>query len=476
MFFACEKIMHFNTFFSSHLPYFPYLNHLPLLSFISVKLSTRLTIPALLALALGLSIGGLFLWQIHQSVNTIESSFGTSGTSLLKKLLPGDSKNYPTSAMQSQALIELRQGEIFELKGEWKQAQEKYKRSVESGGGAPALKKLAAIQLQRREYDDASKTIDALKDENPESEDVMLLEGILALRRGNPSEATAVFNTNPESPQGLYGLALVSIVNGDHEKAKTLLAKAAQAGEPAIRTAANVVIQSYNEFALFPDGQQTHLSTLLARSLAQVNECEMALLLVNPVVLTQPSYRDAWIVKGFCEFTTERTRDALASLEQAYALDPEKPEIQYFLARTYAALGDPQNAVTFLQYAVVNGFSPERDARELLADYAQELGNIELALEQYRIIAEGKESDLDAYKRYVEIASSTQNHTLDAIALAKAALTRWPDDPSALAIAAKAALAAGMKEDAKAYIDSALRIDPKNPDAQKVQSELSSQP
>jgi Flp pilus assembly protein TadD len=178
--------------------------------------------------------------------STNEPSFGTSGTSLLKKLLPGDSKNYPTSAMQSQALIELRQGEIFELKGEWKQAQEKYKRSVESGGGAPALKKLAAIQLQRREYDDASKTIDALKDENPESEDVMLLEGILALRRGNPSEATAVFNTNPESPQGLYGLALVSIVNGDHEKAKTLLAKAAQAGEPAIRTAANVVIQSYN--------------------------------------------------------------------------------------------------------------------------------------------------------------------------------------------------------------------------------------
>jgi tetratricopeptide (TPR) repeat protein len=437
-----------------------------------VKIPPRIAAPLLLALGAGILIGGLFLWQIHRSVATIEGSFNVNNSSgLLRKILPG-SRTVANSAMQSQALMELRQGEIFELKGEWKQAQDKYSASVTSGGGTPALKKLASIQLQRREYDAAAETIDALKRENKDSEDVLLLEGILALRKGDMSTALSIFKRKPDSPQGLYGQSLVAIVENDSTQAKELLTKAAQAGDPAIRGIANSLLDAYNEFALFPNGEPIHLATLLARGLAQVNECETALKLVTPVITTQPRYRDAWIVKGFCEFTTERTKDALTSLEQAYSLDPEKPEIQYFLARTHAALGDPQNAVTFLQYAILNGFTPERDARELLADYARELGNTALALEQYKLIAEGRDGDLEAYGRYIDLAVGTPNHGLDALDLAKSALKKWPDDATALTLAAKAALAAGLPDEAQRYVETALRIDPKSKEAQAVQEAI----
>lgn len=389
----------------------------------------------------------------------------------MRRLLPGRT-SYPDSASQSAALMQLKQGEIYELKGEWKQAQDRYEQSVASGGGSPALKKLAAIQLQRREFDAAAGTISKLKEENSDSADVILLEGILALRRGKPESAISIFNRQPDAPQSLYGLALAAIAQGDHEAAKTSLTKAAQSGEPVIRSYAGAILQAYNEFALFPDGQQIHLQTLLARSLAQVNECETALTLVAPVVALQPGYRDAWIVKGFCEFNTERTKEALSSLEQAYSLDPEKPEIQYFLARTHAALGDPQNAVTFLRYAVMNGFQPERDARELLADYALELGNTELALEQYKTIADGSDGDLPAYRRYIELAIGSANHALDALSEAKNALKKWPDDPTALMLAAKSALAAGLPDEAKNYIEKALKIDPVNKDALAVQDAI----
>lgn len=438
-----------------------------------MKIPPRIYLPLLLAAALGVSVGGLFLWQIHRSVSTIEGSFKTGGnTSLLQKILPGNQRTAPDSAMQSQALMQLRQGEIFELKGEWKQAQTKYEGSVEAGGGTPALKKLASIQLQRREYDGASDTIDTLKQENKNSDDVLLLEGILALRKGDTATAVSIFNRKPESPQSMYGLGLTSIVHGEHDQAKIHLSKAAESADPAIRGIAGVILEAYGEFALFPQGQPTHLATLLGRALAQVNECETALKLTTPVIAVEPRYRDAWIVKGFCEFTTERTRDALASLEQAYSLDPEKPEIQYFLARTHAALGDPQNAVTFLQYSILNGFEPERDARELLADYALELGNTALALEQYKLIAESKDGDLDAYRRYVDLAVGTSDHSLDALALAKVALQKYPDDAVALTMAAKAALAAGLPADAEKYIASALKIDPKYTEAQTVQEAI----
>ncbi len=439
-----------------------------------MKIPARFTVPVVLAVLLTVGIGGLFLWQIHRSVATIESSFrvGNAGPSLMKKLMPGSSRIVADSTTQSAALMQLKQGEIYELKGEWKHAEDRYAESVNSGGGSPALKKLAAIQLQRREYSEAAETISRLKEQNKDSDDVMLLEGILALRKGNPEAAAAIFGRRPATSQGLYGLALSSIARSDHEAAKAHLQKAAQSGDPTIRSYANAILQSYGEFALFPNGQAIHLQTLLARSLAQVNECETALQLIAPVINAEPRYRDAWIVKGFCEFNTERTKDALASLEQAYSLDPEKPEIQYFLARTHAALGDPANAVTFLQYSLLNGFQPEKDARLLLADYATELGNTDLALEQYKLISQEPDSDLDAFRKYILLAVGTGNHSLDALSVAKNALQRWPDDAVALTLAAKAALSAGVPEDAVRYIQSALKIDPTDKDALATQEAI----
>jgi len=85
------------------------------------------------------------------------------------------------------------------------------------------------------------------------------------------------------------------------------------------------------------------------------------------------------------------------------------------------------------------------------------------------LIASGKHSDLQAYQRYVDLAVSTPNHGLDALALAKEALLKYPDDAVALTIASKAALAAGLPAEAQKYIDAALKIDPKSKDAAAVQ-------
>ncbi len=439
-----------------------------------MQVSPRVYAPILIALALSAVIGGLFLWQIHSSVKTIESSFTVQGNNanFLKKLLPGKNSTTLDSVSQSQSLMELRQGEIFELKGEWKQAQTHYEKSVQTGGGSPALKKLASIQLQRREYDDAKQTIDTLKEESRDSDDIMLLEGILALRKGDGAAAIAIFSRRADAPQSHYGLGLAAISRGDHPSAQKEFTLAAQGSDATIRDYAKKILASYDEFSLFPNGQDIHLATLISRALAEVNECETALPLLNAVVLKQGHYRDAWIVKGYCEFTSERLPDALTSLEQAYSLDPEKPEIQYFLARTHAALGDPQNAVTFLQYALANGFTPQKDARELLAEYATELGNTDLALEQYKLLAEAKDSDVPTYAKYINLAVGSTNHALDALSLAKEALARWPDDVPALTLTARAALAAGLPDDAEKYVESALKIDPKYPKALEVRDAI----
>ncbi len=436
----------------------------------SVKIPLRIVVPIAVALAMSGAAATLFLWQIHTSISTIESSFQSQGgtRNLLRNILPSRPQTPVDSASLSEALMELRQGEIFELRGEWKQAQEHYEKSVQRGGGTPALKKLASIELQRRQYDSAKRTIRALSDANPKSSDTVLLLGLLALRSGDVRGAASVFGRTPNSPESQYGSALVAITQGDHDTARKQLTLGVAGDDATVRTYAKTILAAYEEFALFPNGQDIHLLTLLSRALAQVNECETALPLLQTVILKQERYRDAWIVKGYCEFVSERLPEALTSLEEAYSLDPEKAETQYFLARTHAALGDPQNAVTFLQYSLLNGFTPQRDARELLIRYAQELGNTELALEQLKILADLKDSDLRAYEQYVLLAITLPDHTTDALALAKKALVRWPGDASALALAARASFATGNTDDAQKYLESAFRIDPKNQKALEV--------
>ena len=439
-----------------------------------MKLPLRIIVPIALAIVASGFIGAIFLWQINASVHTIESSFQSQrGSSILEKIVPGTmTRTRSVPQNQSQALMSLRQGEIFEMKGEWKRAEEKYQESVSAGGGVSALRRLAGIQLQRREFDVATKTIKQLSADVRDQSSILLLQGLLELRQGNTSRAEKIFNRDAEIPESLYGLALVAIAKGDHDGATVVLDRAMQGTDPTIKAYAGTLMRAYQEFALFPDGQEIHRQTLVAHALAETGECELALTLVNAVVTVQSRYRDAWIVKGYCEFATERLKDGLTSLEQAYALDPEKAETQYFLARVHSALGDPQNAVTFLQYAIINGFEPEKDARSLLADYAKELGNTDLALEQLQILAKAPSSTIDAFVQYVSLALSLQNHAPSAYELAKEAVKRWPNDSTALALAGKTALASGLPNDAKKYVDASLAIDPQNAEALKVQGEL----
>jgi len=55
-----------------------------------------------------------------------------------------------------------------------------------------------------------------------------------------------------------------------------------------------------------PRVREIHLLTLVSRALAQVQECELALPLLSQVTGIQDDYRDAWIVQGFCELSSER--------------------------------------------------------------------------------------------------------------------------------------------------------------------------
>lgn len=423
-----------------------------------MAISRRIWVPASFALLCVAVIGAYLFLQLDGTrafLQNLQTKVGT-GSSVTGNLTLTP---LPVNDADDEALLHLRKGDVMALRGDWADAQKEYQEGVNHGGGLTALRKLAQAQLQRRDTKGALDTLDQLRRNGAKEEDLVLLESLIYIRSGDLAKAKGVLSAAADSPHKQYGLALVAIAENDLDGSKVQLQAVLAGWEPVLRAYAKTLLAAYDEYALFPESPHIHLLTLLSRALADVQECEVALPLLQTVVNTQDDYRDAWIVKGYCELTTERTQDALASLERAYQIDPQKPETQYFLGRAYAMLGDHMNALTFLQYALENGFTPKKEVRRVIANEAMATGNFSLAMEQYEADTTDADADFDAYLTYVTTAL-TQGQKQEAYLKAKEATDKYPSDARSFDLLGTAAIANDAKDEARAALQKALELDP----------------
>lgn len=423
-----------------------------------MRVSLRIAAPILCALL----CSGVFLvllwWQLSQSSALLLKELHLPPP-MVPTLAPSPFFSPLVTDPRDEALMHLRRGDLLALQGSWADAEGEYWKSVAAGGGLPALRKLARAQLQRRDIRGVRATIDQLKHEGARSEDIVLLESIVHLRSGELVEARTLLELSVPAPQRSYGLALLAIIEGNHEQAQAALREVMQGWEPILRSSAKILLAAYDEYALFPESPNFHLITLVSRALAQVQECELALPLLLQITQEREDYRDAWIVQGYCELTTERSAQALTSLEHAYNLDPAKPEIQYFLARAYAALGDHRNAITFFQFALENGFEPQEEVRAALAQAAIDAGEVLLALDQLKILALREGATIEDSERFVS-AALTANEKEAAFEGALAATQMWSQSARAFFLLGWTEGERGNIEAAKEALARALSLDP----------------
>lgn len=418
-------------------------------------MSPRVVAPIVLALLCVAALIVFLWWQLKSASGLLGNVIhtGTGDTvaqedTLLDDIDPRD-----------EALLKLRQGDLHALRGEWADAEKSYQESVNAGGGLSSLRKLAKAQLQRRQFDAVRDTIKKLRSADAREEDMLLLESSVLIRTGELVRAREMLEKAAESPQKNYGMAMLSLIEGNHTAAQEQLKLVEQGWDPLLRSYAKVLLGAYDEYALFPESTDAHLISLLSRGLAQVDECELALPLLSQVTHSMENYRDAWIVQGFCELSTERPEQALASLEHAYSIDPQKPEIQYFLARTYAALGQHDNAITFLEYAIINGFYPEQEARMLLAKEALTVGKADVALTQYEEMTAAPDATIETYEGFVAVAVALQK-TEEAHLKAMEATEKWKTDAKAFELLGTAAAANGKNDEARDAFERALDLNP----------------
>lgn len=421
-----------------------------------MPLPRSITVPAGLALAAALVIGAFLFWQLDSARALLQRAGVplTETGSQARIVTP-----LPLPAHGDAALAALRRGDLLALRGEWTEAEREFRAAADAGGGLTALRKLAQAQLQRRDVDGARETLRRMRSAGARDEDLVLLESIINLRSGSLDDARRILTDAEDSPQKQYGLGLLAVVEARHDDARAAFSAVLAGWEPTLRTYAKTLLSAYDEYDLFDGSPDTHRSTLLARALADVGECELALPILTGVLAASDDYRDAWIVQGYCQLTTERFDEARASLERAYQIDPQKPEIQYFLARTFSALGDHQAAVTYLRYAVENGFAPMAEARRLLAAEAFAIGDAVTALAELKALTEPQDAPVDAFVDFVTAALSADKKE-EAYANAQEAVARHPGNALAHDLLGWTAIETNRPAEARAALEKALELDP----------------
>ncbi len=432
--------------------------------------AVKFLLPVTLALVLGAGVIGVLSWQVNLSAEKLRAQISRMDVPLTASVQTAP--DTPSNADSGDAaLLDLRRGDFSAIQKDWAGAEEAYRNAVDQGGGMTAAKKLAQVYIQRGKYDDATIIISDLQAKGMRPEDVLLLQSIILLNTGKTADALELLTDAADSPQKHYVLALVAIVRGTHDSARAELTKVLEGWEPLLRENAKALLGAYEEFDGFPDSTEAHLNTLLARSLAIVNECRLALPILSSVIGQMSNYRDAWTVRGFCEFSTEKFAEARNSLEQAYTLDPEKPEIQYFLGRTYLALNDLENASTFLQYAIRNGLKPEKEARKTLASVSEKKGQPGDAFDQLKAVAEADDAVRDDVIAFGELALR-QKRIPEFQQTLQRAVTKWPTDAGLHILVGRMALSQGNRDDAKNAFKKVLELDPTNAEAKKELEKL----
>lgn len=259
-----------------------------------------------------------------------------------------------------------------------------------------------------------------------------------------------------------YYKALIQIANDKHDDAKKLLKQLSADTTLESSLSGNVkkILAAYEEYEFAKAAEELYLSELLARSLNEVGEYEVAIYKLKNILRSRSDLRDGWILLGFSYLNLEKYLFALTAFEKAYELDSEWPATQYFLGVTYAELTKYSDAIVYLNYALNNGFEPSIVIKQKLADLYLQTQEYQKSVTAYEEVLNYNKQDINAYVRPIWIYLDFLNEPTKAVKLAEMAVMTFPNDPSAYNLLGWSQVGTGNYTEAEKNLNKAIAGDP----------------
>ncbi|MFA6305864.1 MAG: tetratricopeptide repeat protein [Candidatus Gracilibacteria bacterium] len=287
-----------------------------------------------------------------------------------------------------------------------------------------------------------------------------IAQSYLDQRNINAAKAL-VWRLNKEDPEVKYYVGIILSLFKDNEGAKKIFAEiSAKENDPNKSNAQNFV-DAFTQFSYYKEGEQIFLETLLAKAMTQSKQYEAAIPLLYDVINQKNNYRDAWIVLGYSYLNTAKYQDAVDALIQALKLDDEKPETLFFLGVSYSFIKDTDKAVFYLEKAKSYGFTPKEEIEARLGDLYTLEGEYKKSAMFYEKVLASDTKNLDIYTKAIWVNIEKLKDTNQALILAKKALHEKPSDAASFNLVGWALSSKGNTQDAKAYLEKAVELNPK---------------
>jgi len=324
------------------------------------------------------------------------------------------------------------------------------------------LMEIGKIHLREKDYIGAKVSFEAALAIEPGNlnTSVYLIRTLLADRKITEAQKiiTGLTEQNQETK---YYEGIIAAYAGDYEKSKSLLKEAVSMDTTATTTAkAQNFLSAYDEFSFNQGSPLTHLKTLLARSMDQTEEYNMAIPLLFEVVREQKDYRDAWIILGHSYLNIAKYQDAIEALEEAKKLDPQKTETLFYLGLAYYAADNLDLAASNLELAKTNGFQPSVQIDQKLSEIYLQQKKYEKAAQSYENVIALADNDVYYYVKPVWIYIDRLNSPKKAMDLAQKAFKNHPGEAMSFNLLGWASIKSGKLTDAGKYLAKAKSINP----------------
>jgi tetratricopeptide (TPR) repeat protein len=364
------------------------------------------------------------------------------------------SKNY-NELMQRAALLEKNNFPTLAI-AEYQQAATKDPQKLEP------LFEIGKIHLRIANYDQAAQIFQSILDKSPTNDQAKIYLGRALISQRELTQAEQIFNTIGQATfQSKYYQGILAAYFQKHDDAKRLLNESLQMSpNEDYRKKAQNFLNAYNEYSFNAASPTVHLKVLLARSFVQTGEYQIAIPLLFEVTKEKTDYRDAWLILGVAYLNIEKYQDAIEALERAKTLDPEKPETLFYLGLSYYSINDFNKAQLNLNSAKENGYQPEIQIDQKLAEIYLQLQNFHKSAESYEQVIALNDNDVNYFVKPIWIYLEKTAQPDKALKLAEKAVKDHPKVAMSHNLMGWALIYNNQLPKAESHLKMAMALDP----------------
>lgn len=318
--------------------------------------------------------------------------------------------------------------------------------------------RLIETMVALRDFSGAAEAAKSALQKLPADTDISLLLGEILIQSSQFPEAKAVFAAMPNNiPEKFFFLGAIAAFENQHEEAKKNLEIAKNS---RLQDRANVILGAYNEFNLFPNGNPLHLQLLITKSFDQLELFEMAVQSAKMVLKENSKYRDAWLILGHAYLALEKVDFAKSAFIKALELDPTKPETLFFLGLAEEELKNYNEALVYMEKALLNGYAPKTDVLKKLGDMNTVVEKYSAAVQYYEEVLKISDKEVGDFIRPIWILTDYLHDGKRAEEIAKQAVEKHPQSAMAYNLLGWAQVEKGDLDNAEKNLGKAVSLDP----------------